>query len=170
MYTIAKFYRINGGSTQHKGVTPDIPFPSAIEPSEWGESREENALEWDKINKASYGRINDFSDDISYLDSLHKERIKSDPEFTYLAEDIAYYRENKDKKSASLNYEERKAEREENKAKRLDRANKRLVAMGKEKVKSVDDIPDELDELDPFLDETAKIAFDFLDIGKLAKK
>ncbi|KGJ98754.1 carboxy terminal-processing peptidase [Thalassotalea sp. ND16A] len=169
-FTIAKFYRINGGSTQHKGVTPDILFPSAIEPGEWGESREENALEWDKINKASYSKIHDFSKDITYLDSLHQQRIKANDEFKYLDEDIAYYRANKDKKSTSLNFAERKAEREENKMKRLNRANMRLLAMDKAKVESVDDIPEELAELDPFLDETASITFDLVEVGRLAKK
>ncbi len=167
-FTIAKFYRINGGSTQHKGVTPDIIFPSAIDPKDWGESQEDNALVWDKINKAAYTPLNDFTQDISYLDSLYQERIKTNSEFGYLAEDIAYYQQHKDKKSASLNYQERKDERETNKAKRLDRANLRLIAMGKEKVKTVDDIPEELAELDPFLDETAKITFDLVTIDKLA--
>lgn len=169
-FTIAKFYRISGGSTQHKGVTPDINFPSAIDPKEWGESKEENALEWDKISKASYRRLNDFSQDISYLDSLHIERVKNDDEFKYLQEDITYYQKHKDKKSASLNYAERKAEREENKTKRLTRANLRLKAMDKDKVESVDDIPEELDDLDPFLDETANITFDLIEIGRIAKK
>lgn len=169
-FTIAKFYRINGGSTQHKGVSPDILFPSAIDPKDWGESKEDNALPWDKIAQAPYKRLNDFSQDISYLNTLYKQRIQTNPEFTYLAEDIKYYQEHKDKKSVSLNFDERKQEREENKQKRLDRANKRLLALGKEKIDSVDDIPDELSELDPFLDETANITFDLLNIGRLAKK
>ncbi|QBY05817.1 carboxy terminal-processing peptidase [Thalassotalea sp. HSM 43] len=169
-FTIAKFYRINGGSTQHKGVTPDIKFPSAIDPGDWGESREDNALPWDKIDRASYSQMNDFSKDITYLDSLYQERIKGNDEFKYLNEDIAYYRENKDKKSVSLNFDERKAEREENKTKRLTRANLRLKAMGKEQVASVDDIPEDLDELDPFLDEAANITFDLVEVGRLAKQ
>ncbi|MEW6999435.1 carboxy terminal-processing peptidase [Colwelliaceae bacterium BS250] len=169
-FTIAKFYRINGGSTQHKGVTPDISFPSAVDPKDWGESQEENALEWDKINKASYTKMHDFTQDISYLDSLYQERIKANDEFKYLAQDIEYYQEHKDKKSASLNYDERKAERESNKTRRLNRANLRLTAQGKEVVKTVDDIPEELSELDPFLDETANITFDLVEVGKLAKK
>ncbi|NMP15536.1 carboxy terminal-processing peptidase [Thalassotalea sp. Y01] len=169
-FTIAKFYRINGGSTQHKGVTPDIQFPSAIDPGDWGESREDNALPWDKIDRASYSQMNDFSKDITYLDSLYQERIKGNDEFKYLNEDIAYYRENKDKKSVSLNFDERKAEREENKTKRLTRANLRLKAMGKEQVASVDDIPEDLDELDPFLDEAANITFDLVEVGRLAKQ
>ncbi|MDG2393748.1 MAG: carboxy terminal-processing peptidase [Thalassotalea sp.] len=169
-FTIAKFYRINGGSTQHKGVTPDILFPSAIDPKEWGESQEENALPWDKINKAAYTPLRDFTADITYLDSMHQERIKSNDEFSYLAEDIVRYQENKDKKSVSLNYVERKSEREDNKAKRLTRANLRLQALGKPVVKTVDDIPEDLSELDPFLDETANITLDLVELDKLAKK
>ncbi|MEP4099216.1 carboxy terminal-processing peptidase, partial [Paraglaciecola sp.] len=53
-FTIAKFYRINGGSTQHKGVIPDILFPSVIDHADWGESQEDNALPWDSIARANY--------------------------------------------------------------------------------------------------------------------
>lgn len=53
-YTIQKFYRINGGSTQNLGVVPDIAFPTAIDPAETGESVEDNALPWDSIKPADY--------------------------------------------------------------------------------------------------------------------
>ncbi|WP_351125581.1 carboxy terminal-processing peptidase, partial [Shewanella sp. T24-MNA-CIBAN-0130] len=78
-YTIAKFYRINGGSTQLKGVTPDVRFPSALEAGEYGESEEENALPWDKVPVAQYstlGNINPML--INNLDVKHKERISKD--------------------------------------------------------------------------------------------
>ena len=169
-YTIAKFYRINGGSTQHKGVLPDIAFPSAIEPGDWGESKEENALPWDKVPRASYKAMSNLGQNIAYLTSLHDQRIKSDPEFNYLLSDIEEYQLEKDKKSISLNLKERKAKREERKAKQLVRANERLKLLGKEPIKSLEDIPEELEELDPFLDETAKITFDLIELGKVARK
>lgn len=169
-YTIAKFYRINGGSTQHKGVLPDIQFPSAIDPQEWGESKEENALPWDQVKKANYRELGDLSKDIDYLTGLYQERIKHNTEFGYLLEDIAEYQAEKDDKTISLNLAERKKKQESRKAKRLVRVNQRLVAMGKEKVESLEDLPDELDELDPFLDEGARITFDLVSLGKLAKK
>lgn len=169
-YTIAKFYRINGGSTQHRGVLPDIAFPTAVDPEDWGESKEENALPWDQIRQAKYRKLGDLSTDIEYLNSLHKQRIKDNREFNYLLEDIKVYQQEKDDKSVSLNLAVRKAKREENKAKRLKRANERLVAMGKEKITSLEDLPDELNELDPFLDEAAKITFDLASLGKYAKK
>ncbi|WP_445947014.1 carboxy terminal-processing peptidase, partial [Shewanella sp.] len=56
-YTIAKFYRINGGSTQLKGVTPDLAFPSALEPGEYGESEQKYALPWDKVPVANYSSL-----------------------------------------------------------------------------------------------------------------
>ncbi len=169
-YTIAKFYRINGGSTQHRGVLPDIAFPTAVDPKDWGESKEENALPWDQIEQANYSKLNDISSDVSYLTSLYQQRIKNNNEFNYLLSNIETYKAEKDNKTISLNLEKRKKKREDRKSKRLIRANERLVLMGKDKVKDLDDLPDNLDELDPFLDETAKITFDLVDLGKIAKK
>ncbi|NQY62751.1 MAG: carboxy terminal-processing peptidase [Alteromonadaceae bacterium] len=169
-FTIAKFYRINGGSTQHRGVLPDIEFPSAVDPEDWGESREKNALPWDQIAKAPYKPFTDLSDDIVYLSSLHNERVKNNTEFNYLLSDIKIYQAEKDDKTISLNLEKRKAKRKSSKSKQLVRTNERLVAMNMKKVTSLEDLPDELNDLDPFLDETAKITFDFVSLGKVAKK
>jgi len=169
-YTIAKFYRINGGSTQHRGVLPDIEFPTAVNPEEWGESKEENALPWDKIDKAQYTELNDVNTDVNYLTSRYQQRIKENSEFNYLLTDIEKYKAEKDDKTISLNLETRQAKRETRKEEQLIRANERLVSMGKEKVTTLDDLPDDLDELDPFLDETARITFDFISLGKIAKK
>lgn len=169
-FTIAKFYRINGGSTQHRGVLPDITFPSAVDPADWGESKEENALPWDQIPKARYNKLNDISQDVSYLNSLHQSRIIENKEFNYLLSDIEEYKAEKDDKKISLNLAQRKEKRENRKAKQLARANERLEMLGKEKVTNLDDLPDDLEELDPFLDETAKITFDLVSLGKVAKK
>jgi carboxyl-terminal processing protease len=169
-YTIAKFYRINGGSTQHRGVMPDITFPSAIDPADWGESKEDNALPWDQVPKARYSTLDTLDNNLSYLSSLHQERIKSNREFNYLLDDIKIYKAEKDDKSISLNLIERKTKRDLRKEERLVRANERLVFLGKEKVKSLDDVPDDLAEIDPFLDETAKITFDLVSLNKLAKQ
>lgn len=169
-FTIAKFYRINGGSTQHKGVLPDITFPTAIDPADWGESKEENALPWDHILQAQYNKLNNLNSDVDYLTSLYQQRIKDNAEFNYLLADIEKYKSEKDNKKISLNLKTRKDKREANKAKQLIRANERLTKMGKGHIKSLDDLPDDLDELDPFLDETARITFDLVNLGKVAKK
>lgn len=78
-YTIAKFYRINGGSTQNKGVAPDISFPTAVAPEETGESREFNALPWDKIASAKYDKLGNFASLLPKLQSAHEARINKDP-------------------------------------------------------------------------------------------
>lgn len=167
-YTIAKFYRINGGSTQHKGVIPDILFPSAVDPLEWGESQEENALPWDKIARASYTTVGDPTTNVVVAEQQHKERISADPEFAYIFQDIAQYKQEKDDKTISLVESERVADKEKREAKRLARANERLARMGREKIESLDDLPEDFDDLDPFRDEAAKITFDLLNAGKFA--
>ncbi|WP_440055981.1 carboxy terminal-processing peptidase [Pseudoalteromonas sp. T1lg65] len=168
-YTIAKFYRIDGGSTQHKGVIPDILLPSPIEPSEWGESQEDNALPWDSIIRAKYSSLDNLSPVVQYLASKHDKRVKSEPEFSYVYQDIAEYKEHKDDKSISLVEAERIKEREQREAKALKRANERLARLGLEPIKSLDDAPDVLAELDPYLEEAALITQDLISYGRLAK-
>ena len=75
-YTIAKFYRINGGSTQLNGVTPDIELPTLIDVTELGERTEPNALRWDKIYPAEYNELLDNSQFVSVLTHNYQERVK----------------------------------------------------------------------------------------------
>lgn len=171
-YTIAKFYRIDGGSTQLKGVQPDIVLPSYVEASEWGESEEENALPWDQIEKASYQPVNRVAkDELAQLQRAANERIDNDPEFDYIFDDIERLRTEQDKTWVSLNINAREEEQEAQKALRLQRINDRLTRMGKEPIESVDEI-DELDdevlEVDPYLEQAMAIGFDYIDESKLA--
>ncbi|WNO60948.1 carboxy terminal-processing peptidase [Rheinheimera sp. MMS21-TC3] len=169
-YTIAKFYRINGGSTQHKGVIPDILLPSPIEPAEWGESTEEYALPWDSINAADYSAINNLKLFFAELMAKHQARIKVEPEFQYLMQDIAEYKRDKDDKRISLNEKTRIADRDENKAKQLTRANARLKRFDLPAITSLDDIPEKIEKLDPFLEETANITADLTKLTSLNKQ
>lgn len=169
-YTIAKFYRINGGSTQHKGVIPDIQFPTAIDPAEWGESKEEFALPWDSIDAARYSSLNDISTVVPLLREKHHARIAVEPEFQYLLTDIAEYKQQMDDKTVSLKEAERIAERDKNKAQQLARANERLKRFGMPAVTSLDDVPEKLEKIDPFLEEAANITADFKMVSRLAKK
>lgn len=165
-YTIAKFYRINGGSTQHKGVIPDILLPSAIDAEEWGESKVESALPWDSIKRASYTTFGSSGDAVKLVTERHKKRILNNPEFGYLYADIEEYQEIKDRDFVSLVEKERLEDKEEQEAQDLVRTNERLKRMGKEAVETLDDLPEELDEIDPFLDETALIMLDVVATGK----
>lgn len=169
-YTTSKFYRINGGSTQNKGVIPDILLPSAIDPAEWGESQEDNALPWDNIRPARYQPSAQIRAKVKMLTDRHLERIAAEPEFAFLETDIKEYKENKDKNFVSLNEKERLAEKDENSTKRLARRNLRLERLGFEKVKDLEqDTPDELDQLDPFLEETARITADLVSTSQYVK-
>lgn len=168
-YTIAKFYRINGGSTQLRGVQPDVVFPSFVEASDWGESKEDNALPWDKIDKASYstvGKIN--SAEVQKLQQQLNQRIEGDPEFSYIFEEIERFREEKDKTWVSLVLAEREQKQEQQKEKQLERVNERLKRANKEPVESVEDAPEEFTEIDPLLDQASLVAFDFIDESQLA--
>ncbi|GGW58401.1 carboxy terminal-processing peptidase [Alishewanella tabrizica] len=169
-YTMAKFYRINGGSTQHKGVIPDISFPSAIDPAEWGESKEDYALPWDAIAPAQYQALQDIAQQLPALQAKHAQRIAKETEFQYLLTDIAEYQLQKDEKSISLNKAERIAKREADKALALTRTNARLKRLGLPEVTSIDDAPELLTKLDPFLEEAAHITVDWLQLNRVAKK
>lgn len=169
-FTIAKFYRIDGGSTQHKGVIPDISFPSPIEPGEWGESKEENALPWDSIPAARYTASDDIKKAVPVLEQKHQERFSKETEYAYLMEDIALYNKEKDEKTISLNEQERLKRKDENTARDLKRVNERLTRLKLPVVKDLEDLPEVLEKLDPLLEETAHITVDMLNLGHLAKR
>lgn len=161
-YTIQKFYRIDGGSTQNKGVIPDIAYPTAIDPSETGESVEDNALPWDSIDQANYRKLNDFSALIKTLQSEHEARVAKDMEFGFIQQDIAQYKAEKDDNMLSLNERTREAESDKADKQRLDRINDRQKAMGKKAFKSLDDIPKDYEAPDAYLDESVAIMVDML--------
>lgn len=119
-YTIQKFYRVNGGSTQRKGVTPDIIMPTGTRRTETGEKFEDNALPWDSINAATYVKAGDMSAEFGpELLKAHNDRIAKDPEFQYILKDIARFNALKDKRNiVSLNYAQREKENNEDDATR----------------------------------------------------
>lgn len=118
--TIAKYYRINGGSTQSLGVIPDIKFPSYVDPSEFGESAQPSALPWDEISSASFTKFNNLSDFIPDLISRHNDRIKNNFDFNSMISDIENYKLNKEKKFISLNEEIRRNEKEAEEQKKFE--------------------------------------------------
>lgn len=159
-YTIAKFYRVNGGSTQHKGVIPDIKFPTPIDPEEWGESKEKTAMPWDSIEPAVYQASTQLKALLPELTKNYQQRIAVEPEFKYLAEDIAAYKKEQAEKRVSLNEKTRLAEQDAENAKALKRVNERLQRLGKPAVKKVEDAQEALEKLDPLLEEAVLITKD----------
>jgi carboxyl-terminal processing protease len=116
--TVAEFFRVNGGSTQHKGVVPDIAFPASLDGKDYGESTYDNALPYSEIKSADYHSLSRFANLVPRLVALFDERAKTDQEFQWWLQDYAEYREQADKKVLSLNLADRTAERDRDEAKR----------------------------------------------------
>lgn len=164
-YTMAKFYRIDGGSTQHKGVVPDIQFPSLIDPEEFGESRAENALPWDQIEAVEFRRFNYVNTDvIERLNNYFGQRTATDPEFSYIHEDAERVKAMRNRTHVSLVKAEREAESERDRQRSLDRINERLLRAGLEPVETIDEADEEVRTPDVFLAETLRISADYLRI------
>ena len=85
-FTIAQFFRINGDSTQHRGVVPDILLPTAQDDAERGERSLENALPWQQVASARYSPFDqsDLSAALAKIRSLHQTRVADDPGFQFL--------------------------------------------------------------------------------------
>ncbi|BDR13625.1 carboxy terminal-processing peptidase [Vibrio sp. STUT-A11] len=161
-YTIQKFYRIDGGSTQNRGVAPDIAYPTPIEASETGESVEENALPWDSIDKANYTMYPSKDTLVDSLAKLHNKRIADEMEFRFIKEDIEKYRQEKDNNFLSLNEKVRKDEQDSEDKLRLKRINERQASLGKKAFKSLEDVPKDYEAPDVYLDESVSIMIDML--------
>ncbi|CAM3958679.1 carboxy terminal-processing peptidase [Vibrio neonatus] len=161
-YTIQKFYRIDGGSTQNKGVIPDIQYPTPIDPAETGESVEDNALPWDSIEPAKYNTMTDDTALVKQLTAQHEQRVQKDIEFGFIKEDIARYKEEKDSNELSLNMKTRQQESDKRDQERLQRINTRQKSLGEKTFKSLDDIPKDYKAPDVYLDESVAIMVDML--------
>jgi len=187
--TRAKFYRISGESTQHKGVTPDIVFPDLYDTAEdIGESALPTALPWDTIEANYYQPYNDLKAILPSLVTRHEERLADNPDFNFIEAQIQRALENREENQLSLNEQELLAEREEADQWRLEITNARRIAKGQEPYESVEAMDDdndteeevalnnagidpvEKDELmteeddnaDPYLVESGKILLDMI--------
>ncbi|MGZ8982794.1 MAG: carboxy terminal-processing peptidase [Methylotenera sp.] len=109
--TVAQFFRINGGTTQLRGVTPDISLPSAIDSENFGESSFDNALPWIQIKAADFTPAGNLKPLVPMLTASHDARISKDEDFQYLIKDITEFDIQRKKNRISLNEVERRKER-----------------------------------------------------------
>lgn len=117
--TLAKFYRVTGSSTQHKGVVPDIELPSEFSSDEFGESSSPSALPWDQIKSSKFRPMRTVSEElISTLQAQYQDRLRNDEELISLVQDIEDVKKLRAKTLISLNIEERKKEKQEMEEKR----------------------------------------------------
>ena len=127
--TQRKFYRVTGGSTQNKGVIPDIKLVDIYD-EEFGERKAKNALKWDTIPTAPFKREGSIQPYVTKLDEKSKVRVAADPQFQYLEARKAIAQQTKDQKQVSLDIDQRKAELIALEAKTLAAENKRRTETG----------------------------------------
>jgi len=184
--TMAQFFRVNGGSTQNRGVEPDIHFPSAGDPEDYGERSLDNALPWTSIDSASFKREGNLDRMVAVADFRYQGRIADNQEFGWLLSDVEEFNLNKDKKEISLLETMRRDEKAKDEAKREARKAARddngplleetdaLADVGEPIEATVDNdegitVDDEEDEDDDrpdlLLRETARIVGDMIVLG-----
>jgi carboxyl-terminal processing protease len=162
--TIAKFYRINGSSTQHRGVIPDVRFPSIFDRDEIGESAQEHALPWDEITPIRYRDSRIIAKLIPEIRRRHQARVQIDPMFKLLLEDIEEAKRVRKQTAISLLESKRRAERSDVEARRLERENKLRRLQGLKPLTKYDDITQGDGEKlpDPLVDESVNILADLI--------
>ncbi len=179
--TQAKFYRVTGESTQDRGVTPDITFPAAVDPTKIGESALPNALPWDRIKPTTFPYSDEIAQLMDTLERGHRMRVEDDPDYQYRVNRIHLARQQTEKTRVSLNLEERRAEQEALKHQSLELANKHREATGKspfedyaafEKSEEGDSPQEEElgahpgadpDEIDAYQTESARVLLDLVE-------
>lgn len=165
--TMAKFYRINGSSTQHKGVIPDIQFPMIYPAEKYGESSEPAALPFDVIKPAPFSPVANLNPVKAQLAKQHEQRMKASTEFKYLMEDIQQFKKREGENSVTLNEAQLKREREEQEAINLRRTNQRRALKGLPALKKGEVAPKS--ENDFIQEESLKVMADFIQMKESGK-
>ncbi|QBE66687.1 carboxy terminal-processing peptidase [Pseudoduganella lutea] len=114
--TVAQFFRINGGTTQLRGVTPDIKLPQLSDAENFGESSYDNALPYTVIKPAVYIPAGEVKDIVPLLAKKHEARVLKDKDFQFLVDDVNYVKKQRKDNLISLNEKERRKERDEQEA------------------------------------------------------
>ena len=176
--TESKYYRVDGSSTQNKGVLPDIELLSTWDIESVGESSYPTALEWDTVRPYRHKKFNFDSNQIIEIKNLYSQRLNSNPNLKYLGEVRDRYYLNKDKKLLSLNLDTRKLEKDARKNWLLQIENKRRESLGLEIFGTYEDLEEsnkknentnnDIDyERDYLLIESTNIINDYLNLNKL---
>lgn len=175
--TQAKFYRISGASTQHKGVVPDIILPDTVDTSKVGEDALDNALEWDSIASAKFNQVSSIKPFNGPLMQNHQLRIKQQPEYALLLEEIELLESQRGAKRVTINETKRKAEDEAFDQARLSLLNKRrklenlpTFATLEEWLESEENKPvehDKAQEPDFIAKESAEVLLDYIELQQV---
>ncbi|WP_456379296.1 carboxy terminal-processing peptidase [Thiolapillus sp.] len=167
--TIAQFFRVQGGSTQHKGVIPDLLFPTAEGSGKHGERSLDNALPWAEIKPVKYRQLG--HPELSMLQRKHEQRVEHDPAFRFLVEQNREINKMQEKNEVSLLESARKKEWEQREQRALERRNKLRALRGLAPLAKLGEEDADMDadhEQDPegisriMQEETAKILADYI--------
>lgn len=172
--TEAKFYRVSGDSTQHRGVVPDITFPALLPYSEIGESALEHALPWDKIQSAPHYRFADIPAYVPQIQADHERRMKGNVEFNTLLERRDWIEALRNRKTLPLNFTKREQLKEEDDKKLIDLTNAVRLKKGELPLKNIAEVDDDVQKRrdaknpkdDFLLMESANILGDWIDLQK----
>jgi len=140
--TMAEFFRVSGGSTQLRGVVPDIEFPTAANMDDHGERALDNPLPWDRIEQANYRRVS-AGGDVGPLRQLSRRRIRGDPGFDMLTATEKVLREADKETVVSLREQNRRIESKRRERVLKDQRDDFLRAQGFE---PVDEEADDVDQ------------------------
>ena len=167
--TMGKFYRINGSSTQHKGVIPDISFPSIYPLDKIGEDTEPSALPFDVVKPSNYVSVADLTAIKVSLLKLHQQRMASSVDYKILVEDIAEGKKRDAETTVTLNEAKLKAERETMETKALDKVNKLRASKGLTQLIKGEKVTKE-GASDFLQDESLKVIIDFIKLTGVDQK
>ncbi|WP_316837489.1 carboxy terminal-processing peptidase [Pedobacter nutrimenti] len=163
--TMAKFYRVTGSSTQHKGVMPDIIFPSVYPMDKIGEDTEPSALPWDVVNRSNFTAVQDLSAVRPVLVKQHEQRMANSLYYKVLQQDIADMKKRDNEVSVTLNENKLKVERDSLEAKALAKTNELRASRGLPPIKKGDKITKE-DSFDFVENESLKVMADLMQMNK----
>jgi len=160
--TTAQFFRVNGEGTQHRGVVPDVLFPTALDSVAQGESGLDNALAWAMVNAGKYDVWTAPKPDYAALQSRHESRYKANDWFDLLIEELETQRDDRALQQISLVESTRKQENLERGADREKRLQLFRNAFG---VASNDSDNEGDEEVIPdiILEEAANVLLDVVD-------
>ena len=175
--TESKYYRVDGSSTQNKGVLPDIELLSTWDIKSVGESSYPTALEWDTVRPYRHKKFDFDADKVLKIKNMYSQRLTTSPNLEYLSAVRDRYNINQDKKLLSLNLDTRKSEKEARKDWLLQIENKRREGLGLEKFLNYEDfnennkkgenINNDIDfKRDYLLIESTNIINDYLNLNK----
>ncbi len=163
--TMAKFYRITGSSTQHKGVMPDITFPSVYPMDKIGEDTEASALPWDTIDRSNFVPVSNLDPVRTNLVQLHNQRMDKSPAYKMLQQDIIELKQRDNETSVSLNEGKLKAERDSLDAKNLAKTNLLRSIRGLAPIKKGDKVTKD-EGFDFVEDESLHVMADLMQMKK----